>query len=54
VTRYLAGWIYGVTPLDVTTFAGCAALMLLVAAWAVYFPVRKATAVDPVVALRSE
>jgi hypothetical protein len=54
VTRYLAGWIYGVTPLDVTTFVGCAALMLLIAACAVYFPVRKATAVDPVIALRAE
>lgn len=54
VTRYLTGWIYGVTPLDKATFAGCAALMLVVAACAVYFPVRKATSVDPVVALRAE
>jgi putative ABC transport system permease protein len=54
VTRYLAGWIYGVTPLDTATFASCAALMLLVAACAVYFPVRRATTVDPVVALRAE
>lgn len=54
VTRYLAGWIYGVTPLDVTTFVGCAALMLLIAASAVYLPVRRATTVDPVVALRTE
>jgi putative ABC transport system permease protein len=54
VTRYLAGWIYGVTPLDSATFAGCAVLMLLVAASAVYVPVRKATSVDPVVALRAE
>lgn len=54
VTRYLAGWIYGVTPLDLTTFAGCAALMLVVAAGAVFLPVRRATAVDPVVALRTE
>ncbi|MEX2270449.1 MAG: ABC transporter permease [Vicinamibacterales bacterium] len=54
LTRYLAGWIYGVTPLDAATFVGCAVLMLLVAAVAVYFPVRRATSVDPVVALRSE
>jgi putative ABC transport system permease protein len=54
VTRYLAGWIYGVTPLDAGTFAGCGVLMLLVAAFAVYFPVRKATLVDPVIALRAE
>ena len=43
VTRYLAGWIYGVTPLDTATFAGCAMFMLVVAAGAVYFPVRRAT-----------
>jgi putative ABC transport system permease protein len=54
VTRYLSGWIYGVTPLDATTFAGCAALMLVIAAAAVYLPVRKAVSVDPIVALRSE
>ncbi|MGE5835696.1 MAG: FtsX-like permease family protein, partial [Acidobacteriota bacterium] len=54
VTRYLAGWIYGVTPLDAATFAGCAGLMVIVAACAVFLPVRRATAVDPVVALRTE
>jgi putative ABC transport system permease protein len=54
LTRYLAGWIYGVTPLDAWTFVGCAALMLVVSACAVYLPVRLATAVDPVVALRAD
>ncbi|HEY7474955.1 MAG TPA: ABC transporter permease [Vicinamibacterales bacterium] len=54
VTRYLSGWIYGVTPLDTMTFVGCAVLMLVIAACAVYLPVRKATSVDPVVALRAE
>jgi predicted permease len=54
LTRYLSGWIYGVTPLDAATFAGCAGTMLLVAAVAVYFPVRRATSLDPVTALRAE
>jgi putative ABC transport system permease protein len=54
VTRYLTGWIYGVTPLDTATFAGCAMGMIVIAAIAVYFPVRRATSVDPVVALRAE
>lgn len=54
VTRFLTGWIYGVTPLDGPTFAGCALAMMAVAALAVYIPVRRATSVDPVVALRSE
>ena len=53
-TRYLAGSIYGVTPLDPRTFAGCALAMLVVSAAAVYLPVRRATAVDPVTALRVE
>jgi putative ABC transport system permease protein len=53
-TRFLEGWIYGVTPLDTTTFAGCALGMLIVAAGAVYLPVRRAMSVDPVVALRSD
>ena len=54
VTRFLADWIYGVTPLDGKTFAGCAIGMLLVAAAAVYVPVRRATAIDPVAALKTE
>jgi len=54
VTRFLVGWIYGVTPLDGPTFAGCAIAMFAVAALAVYIPVRRATSVDPVVALRAE
>lgn len=54
LTRYLAEWIYGVTPLDPASFAAAAALMLGAAAVAVYVPVRRAASVDPVVALRAE
>jgi predicted permease len=54
VTRYLAGWIYGVKPLDPLTFAVCAAGMLAVALVAAFLPARTATSVDPVVALRSD
>jgi putative ABC transport system permease protein len=53
-TRYLQGWIYGVTPLDPKTFVACSAGMLLVAVLAISLPVRRATSVDPVVALRTE
>ena len=53
-TKYLAGFIYGVTPLDPRTFAGCALTMLVVSVAAVYLPVRRATSVDPVTALRAE
>jgi ABC-type antimicrobial peptide transport system permease subunit len=54
VTRYLRGWIYGVAPMDGPTFAGAAALMLVVAACAICIPVRRALTIDPVVALRAE
>jgi len=54
VTRYLQGWIYGVTPLDGMTFVSAAALMLLVAVCAICVPMQRALNVDPVVALRAE
>ncbi|HKV99283.1 MAG TPA: ABC transporter permease [Vicinamibacterales bacterium] len=53
-TKFLEGWIYGIAPRDLPTFAGCALGMLVIAALAVYFPVRRATSVDPVVALRAD
>ena len=51
-TRLIASWLYGVTPLDVPTFAWSAAGMLAVAMVASYIPVRRAARVDPLVALR--
>ena len=53
-TRLLASWLYGVTPLDSRTFAISAATMLIVATAASYFPARRASRVDPIVALRAE
>jgi putative ABC transport system permease protein len=53
-TRFLSGYLYGVTPLDRTTFAVSAALMFVVATAASYIPARRATRVDPLVALRAE
>jgi putative ABC transport system permease protein len=53
-TRLLSNWLYPIAPLDVTTFVVCTALMLAVAAIASYVPARRATRVDPVVALRVE
>jgi putative ABC transport system permease protein len=54
MSRYLEGLLFGVTPLDPVTFAAAAALFTLVALVAAYGPTRRATDVDPLVALRTE
>jgi ABC-type antimicrobial peptide transport system permease subunit len=53
-TRLIASWLYGITPLDPRTFALSAFGMLVVAAAASYLPARRASRVDPIVALRAE
>ena len=53
-TRLLESWLYGVTPLDLPTFAWSAAGMLAIAAAASYLPARRAARVDPLVTLRTE
>jgi putative ABC transport system permease protein len=54
LTRNIQSLLFGVGRLDVTTFAGMSAVMLGVALVASYIPARRASQVDPLVALRSE
>jgi putative ABC transport system permease protein len=54
LTKYIQTLLYGVGRLDLIAFAGMAAVMLAVAILASYIPARRASRVDPVIALRAE
>jgi putative ABC transport system permease protein len=52
LSRYLQGVLFGITPLDPTTFAVVTAMFLAIALLATFIPARRIARVDPLVALR--
>jgi ABC-type antimicrobial peptide transport system permease subunit len=54
ITRVIQSLLYNVTATDPISFGGVALFLALIAAAASYLPARRATNVDPIVALRNE
>jgi macrolide transport system ATP-binding/permease protein len=54
VTRYIGSFLFEVKPTDPLTFAAIAVLLTAITLLACYLPARRATKVDPLVALRTE
>jgi predicted permease len=54
LSRLMSGLLFGIEPIDPPTIATAAGLMIVVALAAAWVPARRATAVDPMVALRGD
>ena len=54
LTRFLASLLFRVSPTDITTFGVVSLVLVAVALLACLIPARRATKVDPIIALRCE
>jgi ABC-type antimicrobial peptide transport system permease subunit len=54
LTRLVSSFLYGLTPQDPLSIAASTLVLIAITALAGYIPARRATAVDPMVALRHE
>ena len=54
LARWMSALLFGVSPLDPATYASISTAMIAAAAVATYLPSRRATQLDPIVALRDE
>jgi ABC-type antimicrobial peptide transport system permease subunit len=54
LSRYISSQLYEVTPVDVASYAGAAALLTIVAMLATLLPARRAARIEPMRALRDE
>ena len=54
LTRVMSGLLFGVSATDITTFGVIPVVLGIVAVAATYVPARRATMVEPIVAVRAE
>ena len=54
LTRFLSGFVFGVTATDPLSFVSAAAFLVMLVLLASYLPARRASRIDPTVALRAE
>jgi ABC-type antimicrobial peptide transport system permease subunit len=54
LTRVMSGFLFGVSPADPITYAAVSGVLAAIALVATYLPARRASRVDPMVALRAE